>query len=453
MQKGESPRRVIIMGAGGRDFHNFNMAFRDDPSVRVVAFTASQIPGIEEKVYPATLAGLLYPEGIPIVAEERLPELVRLNRVNEVVLAYSDISHEVVGHHASVALAAGADFTLLGPERTMLRTRIPVISVCAVRTGCGKSQLTRHICDLLRRRGITTVVIRHPMAYGDLTRQRVQRFASGADLDAAQCTIEEREEYEPLIGRKAIVYAGVDYRNILTQVEQERPQVVLWDGGNNDFPFIHSDLELVVLDPFRPGHGMLYHPGETNLRRADVLVINKVNTAPPHCVERVLEIVRQVNPKAILVQTSSTYQVDRAAVIHGKSVVVIEDGPTVTHGGMSFGAGYLAARDLGAEEIVNPRPFLQGTLRETFAAYRHIGEVLPAMGYGPQQMADLEATINAIPADLVLVATPVDLGRLLRLNKETVRLTYEMEPLGEPSPEAIIDEFIEGRGLTSEGVV
>jgi predicted GTPase len=447
MEKGQGPRRVVIMGAGGRDFHNFNMAFRDDPSVRVIAFTASQIPGIEEKVYPPSLAGLLYPEGIPIVAEERLPELIRLNRVDQVVFAYSDISHEALGHHASVALAAGADFTLLGPERTMLRTDIAVISVCAVRTGCGKSQLTRLICDILRRRGISTVVIRHPMAYGDLTRQRVQRFASEADLDAAQCTIEEREEYEPLISRNAIVYAGVDYRDILAQVERERPQVVLWDGGNNDFPFIHSDLELVLLDPFRPGHGMLYHPGETNLRRADVLVINKVNTAPPHCVERVLEIVRQVNPGAALVQTASTYQVARGEMIRGKNVVVVEDGPTVTHGGMSFGVGYLAARELGAAKIVNPRPFLQGTLRRTFGEYTHLAEVLPAMGYGPKQIADLEATINAIPADLVLVATPVDLGRLLRLNKEAVRLTYEMEPHGEPSPEKIIDGFIEKRGV------
>jgi len=452
MQKGSGPTRVIIMGAGGRDFHNFNMAFRDDPSVHVVAFTASQIPGIEEKVYPPSLAGLLYPEGIPIVAEERLPELIHLHRVDQVVFAYSDISHEVLGHHASAVLAAGADFTLLGPQRTMLRTHIPVISVCAVRTGCGKSQLTRHLCDILRRRGISTVVIRHPMAYGDLARQRVQRFASGADLDRAQCTIEEREEYEPLIGRKAIVYAGVDYRDILAQVERERPQVVLWDGGNNDFPFIHSDLELVLLDPFRPGHGMLYHPGETNLRRADVLVINKVNTAPPHCVERLLEIARQVNPRATLVQTASTYQVDHGEMIRGKNVVVIEDGPTVTHGGMSFGVGYLAALELGAAKIVNPRPFLQGTLRETFAEYGHIAEILPAMGYGPQQIADLEATINAIPADLVLVATPVDLGRLVRLNKETVRLTYEMEPLGEPSPEEIIDKFINERGLISRGV-
>lgn len=450
MQKGESPRRVIIMGAGGRDFHNFNTVYRDDRSVRVVAFTASQIPGIEEKVYPPSLAGVLYPQGIPIVAEEQLPRLIRFHHVDEVVFAYSDISHESLGHHASVALAAGADFTLLGPARTMLRTRIPVVSVCAVRTGCGKSQLTRHLCDLLRVRGISTVVIRHPMAYGDLARQRVQRFANPADLEAQQCTIEEREEYEPLIARKAVVFAGVDYQDVLARVEAEGPQVVIWDGGNNDFPLIRSDLELVLLDPFRPGHGMLYHPGETNLRRAHVLIINKVNTAPPHCVERVFEIVRQVNPLARLVQTASTYQVDRPEKIRGKSVVVIEDGPTLTHGGMAFGIGYLAARELGAAKIVNPKPFVQGTLRRTLAEYRHIAEVLPAMGYGPQQVADLEATINAIPADLVLVATPVDLGRLLRLNKETVRLTYEMEPFGEPSPEQIVDEFIDKHSLREE---
>ena len=437
------------MGAGGRDFHNFNMVFRDDPLAHVVAFTASQIPGIEEKIYPPSLAGPLYPEGIPIVAEERLPELIRLHQVDEVVFAYSDISHEVVGHHASLALATGADFILLGPRRTMLHTEIPVISVCAVRTGCGKSQLTRHICDLLRRNGICTVVIRHPMAYGDLARQRVQRFATVADLDAQNCTIEEREEYEPLIARKAVVYAGVDYRDILAQAEAEQPQVILWDGGNNDFPFISSDLELVLLDPFRPGHGMLFHPGETNLRRAHVLVINKVNSAPPHGVERVLEIVRRVNPRARLVHTASTYQVDRPEMIRGKRVVVIEDGPTLTHGGMSYGVGYLAARELGAADIVNPKPFVQGSLRRTFAEYGHLAEVLPAMGYGARQIGDLEASINAIPADLVLVATPVDLGRLLRLNKETVRLTYEIEPAGEPSPEEIIDDFIRAHGLTS----
>jgi len=437
------------MGAGGRDFHNFNMVFRDDPLAQVVAFTASQIPGIEEKIYPPSLAGPLYPEGIPIIAEARLPELIRLHQVDEVVFAYSDISHEVVGHHASLALAAGADFTLLGPERTMLHTEVPVISVCAVRTGCGKSQVTRHICDLLRRKGIGTVVIRHPMAYGDLARQRVQRFAAVADLDAQNCTIEEREEYEPLIATKAVVYAGVDYRDILAQVEAEQPQVILWDGGNNDFPFIRSDLEVVLLDPFRPGHGMLYHPGETNLRRAHVLVINKVNSAPPHGVERVLEIVRQVNPRAKLVHTASTYQVDRPEMIRGKRVVVIEDGPTLTHGGMSYGVGYLAARELGAADIVDPKPFVQGSLRRTFSEYGHLAEVLPAMGYGAWQIGDLEASINAIPADLVLVATPVDLGRLLRLNKETVRLTYEIEPASDPSPEDIIDDFIRTHGLSS----
>ena len=435
------------MGAGGRDFHNFNMVFRDNSNIRVVAFTAAQIPGIEAKTYPAALAGPGYPEGIPIVSQERLPELIRKHSVTEVVFSYSDISHEMVGHHASVALAAGADFILLGPERTMLETPIPVISVCAVRTGCGKSQLTRHLCDLLRRRNIATVVIRHPMAYGDLYRQRVQRFATAADLDVHQCTIEEREEYEPLIARNAVVFAGVDYQEVLNQVEAENPQVILWDGGNNDFPFIRPNLEIVLLDPFRPGHGLLYHPGETNLRRAQVLVINKVNSAPRHSVERVLEIILQVNPGAQIVQTASTYQVDRPEAIRNKRVLVVEDGPTLTHGEMSHGIGYLAAKELGAKEIVDPRSFAQGRLRETFSSYTHITNLLPAIGYGPEQMADLEATINHTPADIVLVATPVDLVNLLNLEKECVRLTYEIQPLGKPRMEDILEEFLEQHNL------
>ena len=440
-------KRVIIMGAGGRDFHNFNMVFRDNSNIRVVAFTAAQIPGIEAKTYPAALAGPGYTEGIPIVSQERLPELIRKHSVTEVVFSYSDISHEMVGHHASVALAAGADFILLGPERTMLETPIPVISVCAVRTGCGKSQLTRHLCDLLRRRNIATVVIRHPMAYGDLYRQRVQRFATAADLDVHQCTIEEREEYEPLIARNAVVFAGVDYQEVLNQVEAENPQVILWDGGNNDFPFIRPNLEIVLLDPFRPGHGLLYHPGETNLRRAQVLVINKVNSAPRHSVERVLEIILQVNPGAQIVQTASTYQVDRPEAIRNKRVLVVEDGPTLTHGEMSHGIGYLAAKELGAKEIVDPRSFAQGRLRETFSSYTHITNLLPAIGYGPEQMADLEATINHTPADIVLVATPVDLVNLLHLEKECVRLTYEIQPLGKPRMEDILEEFLEQHNL------
>jgi predicted GTPase len=438
------------MGAGGRDFHNFNMVFRDNSDAQVVAFTASQIPGIEEKIYPAALAGPSYPEGIPIVPQELLPELIREHKVNEVVFSYSDISHEMVGHHASVTLAAGADFVLLGPERTMLETTIPVISVCAVRTGCGKSQLTRHLCDLLQHRDITTVVIRHPMAYGDLSRQRAQRFATSADLDAQECTIEEREEYEPLIARNAVVFAGVDYREVLNQVEAENPQIILWDGGNNDFPFIHPTLEIVLLDPFRPGHGMLYHPGETNLRRAHVLVINKVNSAPHHCVERVLETVLQVNPEAQIVQTASTYRVDRPERLRGKRVLVVEDGPTLTHGGMPHGIGFLAARELGAAEIVNPKPFAQGSLRETFATYTHIAQLLPAMGYGAKQMADLEATINQTPADVVLVATPIDLASLLKLNKECVRLTYDIQPLGKPRLEDILLKFLKEHHLLKE---
>ena len=416
--------------------------YRHNPEVRVIAFTAAQIPGIEEKVYPAALAGKLYPEGIPIVSEKRLPELIRGHSIDQVVFSYSDISHEMVGHHASVALAAGTDFVLLGPDRTMLKTDIPVISVCAVRTGCGKSQLTRHLCDLLRNWNITTVVIRHPMAYGDLNRQRVQRFATIDDINGQECTIEEREEYEPLIARNAVVFAGVDYGEVLKQAEAENPQIILWDGGNNDFPFIRPDLEIVLLDPFRPGHGVLYHPGETNLRRAHLLVVNKVNSASPHCVERVLEIVSQTNPQAQIVQTASVYQVDKPEAIRNKRVLVVEDGPTLTHGEMSHGIGYIAAQELGAREIVNPKPFARGSLRKIFASYPHIAELLPAMGYGAEQMADLEATINQTPADVVMVATPVDLASLLKINKESVRLVYEIQPLGKPRVEDILKEFL-----------
>jgi len=442
-------KRVIIMGAGGRDFHNFNMVFRRNPNTLVLAFTAAQIPGIEEKIYPDSLAGPLYPEGIPIVSQERLAELVQKHSVDEVVFSYSDISHEMVGHQASVALSAGADFILLGPNRTMLETSIPVISVCAVRTGCGKSQLTRHLCDLLRPLDIDTVVIRHPMAYGDLYRQRAQRFATVRDLDEQECTIEEREEYEPLISRNAVVFAGVDYGEVLNMVEAEKPQIIIWDGGNNDFPFIRPNMEIVLLDPFRPGHAMLYHPGETNLRRAHVLVINKVNSASHHHVERVRKIIDQVNPEAKIVETASIYQVDRPEALHNKRVLVVEDGPTLTHGEMSHGIGYLAAQELGAKELVNPKPFAQGSLRDTFAKYSHIAELLPAMGYGVRQMSDLEATINQTPADVVLVATPVDLDSLLQLNKECVRLTYEVQPIGKPTVEELLLEFLKQHQLFS----
>jgi predicted GTPase len=447
MDRDKKQRSIIIMGAGGRDFHNFNMIFRHNSDIRVIAFTAAQIPGIEEKVYPAALAGTLYPQGIPIVSEERLFELIRKNSVDQVVFSYSDISHEMVGHHASVALAAGADFVLLGPNGTMLDTDIPVISVCAVRTGCGKSQLTRHLCDLLKDWKITTVVIRHPMAYGDLYRQRVQRFATIDDINAQECTIEEREEYEPLIARKAVVFAGVDYGEVLKQAEAESPQIILWDGGNNDFPFIRPDLELVLLDPFRPGHGVLYYPGETNLRRAHVLVVNKVNSAPRHYVERVLEIALQINPEAQIVETASVYHVDRPEAIRNSRVLVVEDGPTLTHGEMSHGIGYIAAQELGAREIVNPKPFARGSLREAFALYPHIAEILPAMGYGAEQMADLEATINQTPADVVLVATPVDLASLLKIKKESVRLVYEIQPIGKPQIEDILAEFLKKQKL------
>jgi predicted GTPase len=447
MGRDKKQKRVIIMGAGGRDFHNFNMVFRRNSDIRVIAFTATQIPGIEKKVYPVALAGTLYPQGIPIVSQELLPELIKKHSVDQVVFSYSDISHEMVGHHASVALAAGADFVLLGPDGTMLETDIPVISVCAVRTGCGKSQLTRHLCDLLKKWNITTVVIRHPMAYGDLYRQRVQRFANIDDINGQECTIEEREEYEPLIARNAVVFAGVDYGEVLKQAEAENPQIILWDGGNNDFPFIRPDLELVLLDPFRPGHGVLYHPGETNLRRAHVLVVNKVNSAPPHCVERVLEIAFQTNPQAQIVKTASVYQVDKPEAIRNSRVLVVEDGPTLTHGEMSHGIGYIAAQELGAREIVNPKPFAQGSLRETFAVYPHIAELLPAMGYGAEQMADLESTINQTPADVVLVATPVDLASILKIKKESVRLVYEIQPMSKPRVEDILVEFLKKQKL------
>jgi predicted GTPase len=447
MVRDKKEKRVIIMGAGGRDFHNFNMVYRQNSHIRVTAFTAAQIPGIEEKVYPAALAGALYPEGIPIVSQERLSELIKKHSVDQIVFSYSDISHEMVGHHASVALAAGADFVLLGPDGTMLDTDIPVISVCAVRTGCGKSQLTRHICDLLKKWSITTVVIRHPMAYGDLYRQRVQRFATIDDINGQECTIEEREEYEPLIARNAVVFAGVDYGEVLKQAEAENPQIILWDGGNNDFPFVRSDLEIVLLDPFRPGHGVLYHPGETNLRRAHVLVVNKVNSAPAHYVERVLEIAFQTNPEAQIVKTASVYHVDRPDAIRNRRVLVVEDGPTLTHGEMPHGIGYLAAQELGAREIVNPKPFAQGSLEKTFALYPHIAELLPAIGYGAEQMADLEATINQTPADVVLVATPVDLASILTIKKESVRLVYEIQPMDKPRVEDILAEFLKKQKL------
>ncbi len=431
------PKRVIIMGAAGRDFHNFNVYFRDNPNYQVVAFTATQIPNIEGRRYPPELAGALYPEGIPIYPEEELTDLIRRYEVDVVVFAYSDVSHEYVMHRASQALAAGADFCLMGTGSTMLSSRKPVVAICAVRTGSGKSQTTRHVCDVLRRMGRQVVVVRHPMPYGDLTTQIVQRFATYEDLDRYRCTIEEREEYEPHIERGVIVYAGVDYERILRQAEEEA-DIIVWDGGNNDLPFFRPDLHIVVADPHRPGHEVRYHPGEANLRAADVVVINKVDTADPEGVIRVRQSVQEVNPQAIVVEAASPIFVEDPEAIRGRRVLVIEDGPTLTHGEMAYGAGVTAARRFGAAELVDPRPYAVRSIAETFQKYPHVGPLLPAMGYGDEQIRDLENTINATPCDLVLAATPVDIRRLLKVRYPVERVRYELQVLSQPTLEEIL---------------
>jgi predicted GTPase len=440
-------RRIVIMGAAGRDFHDFLTRYRDDEDVRVVAFTATQIPGIDSRTFPADLAGPRYPHGIPIVAESDLLDLIATERIDEVVFAYSDVSHEYVMHHAQAVIAAGADFTLLGAEPTMIASAKPVISVCAVRTGVGKSGISRHLFKLFRERGIHAVDIRHPMPYRDLLAMRVERYASLEDLDALGCTIEEREEYEPLIAEGAVVMAGVDYEAILREAEKEA-DVVVWDGGNNDLPFFKSDLEIVALDPHRAGHERAYHPGEANFLRADVLVINKVDSADADSLAQVREAAARYNPHAEVIETSSAIDVDDPAALAGKRVLVIEDGPTVTHGGMPYGAGALAARAAGAGELVDPRPFAVGSILDTLASYPHLTEVLPAMGYSPAQLADLEATVQAADADVVLVATPVDLSRLVDLGKPAVRATYHIEDRdGGRTLADVVDEFIERHAL------
>jgi predicted GTPase len=431
------PKRVIIMGAAGRDFHNFNVYFRDNPDYQVVAFTATQIPNIEGRRYPPELAGRLYPDGIPIYPEEELTDLVRRYQVDQVVFAYSDVSHEYVMHKASQALVAGADFRLMGTGSTMLTSRKPVVAVCAVRTGSGKSQTTRHVCDVLRRMGHRVVVVRHPMPYGDLTAQVVQRFATYEDLDRYRCTIEEREEYEPHINRGVVVYAGVDYERILRQAEEEA-DIVVWDGGNNDLPFFRPDLHIVVADPHRPGHEVRYHPGEANLRAADVVVINKVDTADPDGIAQVRRNIQEVNPQAIVVEAASPIFVEDPGAIQGRRVLVIEDGPTLTHGEMAYGAGVTAARRFGAAELVDPRPYAVRSIAETFRKYPHIGPLLPAMGYGDEQIRDLEETINATPCDLVLAATPVDIRRLLKVRYPVDRVRYELQVIGRPTLEEIL---------------
>ncbi|MCX7670531.1 MAG: cyclic 2,3-diphosphoglycerate synthase [Anaerolineae bacterium] len=429
--------RILIMGAAGRDFHNFNTVFREDDRYEVVAFTAAQIPNIEGRRYPAELAGPRYPHGIPIYSESELADLVRNLKVDQVVFAYSDVSHQYVMEKASIALAAGADFRLIGPAATMLRASKPVVAVCAVRTGCGKSQTTRYVAAVLQRMGKTVVAVRHPMPYGDLVRQRVQRFATYADLDAHRCTIEEREEYEPHLDRGIVVYAGVDYEAILRQAEQEA-DVLLWDGGNNDLPFVQPDQHIVVADPHRPGHERTYYPGAANFRMADVIVINKIDTADLGPISAVRQNASEVNPRAIIVEAASPIFLADPSAIRGKRVLVIEDGPTLTHGEMQYGAGIVAARRFGAAEIVDPRPYAVGSIADTFRAYPSTGPLLPAMGYGEAQIRDLEETIRRTPCDLVLAATPIDLTRVARINQPVQRVRYELQVIGQPTLEEVI---------------
>jgi predicted GTPase len=429
--------KVIIMGAAGRDFHNFNVYFRNKKEYDVVAFTATQIPGIEKRMYPPELAGPNYPKGIPIYPEDELPELIKRHKVTEVVFAYSDVPHEYVMHKASIVLACGADFRLMGSSTTMLKAKVPVVSVCAVRTGSGKSQTSRKVSIVLKKMGFRVVVIRHPMPYGDLREQVWQRFASLEDLDKHKCTIEEREEYEPHIDNGIIVYAGVDYEKILREAEKEA-DIILWDGGNNDISFYKSDLYIVVADPHRAGNELTYHPGETNLRMADVVVINKVDTADPANVEVVKANVKKVNPNATVVEAASPITVDDSASVRGKRVLVVEDGPTLTHGNMAYGAGTIAAKKLGAKEIVDPRPYAVGSIKDTFKKYAHLSALLPAMGYGNKQVEELEKTINATPCDLVIIGTPIDLRKIVHLNKPAVRARYELQEVSKPDIEDIL---------------
>jgi len=437
----QPPTRVLILGAAGRDFHTFNVCFRENPGYEVIAFTAAQIPGIENRRYPASLSGPRYPDGIPIFAEEEMERLIRDDQVAEVILAYSDLSHRAVMHLASRALACGADFRIVGPARSSLTSNRPVISVCAVRTGSGKGSVVRRIAALLRQRGRRPVVVRHPMPYGDLSAQAVQRFASVADCDRQRCTIEEREEYEQHIGEGVVVFAGVDYARILAEAEKEA-DVILWDGGNNDWPFFKSDLEIVVLDPHRAGHELSYHPGETNFRRAQVLIVNKIDSAPVSGVQQVLANAAAINPAAVLIQARSSITVDHPDWIAGKRVLVIEDGPTLTHGEMAYGSGTIAAHRHGAAELVDPRPSAKGSLKEVFARYPWVGRALPAMGYSPAQLEDLSATIEATSCDAIVIATPVDLGRLMALPKPSCRVRYDLEEIGRPHLADVLERFL-----------
>ncbi len=434
--------KVLIMGAAGRDFHNFNVYFRDNPRYNVIGFTATQIPDIDGRRYPVQLAGDKYPEGIPIYTDEKLAELIKVHNIDLVAFSYSDVPHNEVMHKASVVTAAGADFIIIGAPYTMLESTKKVVSVCAVRTGCGKSQTSRKVCQILKEMGKEVVTVRHPMPYGDLTRQIVQRFSSYADFDKHACTIEEREEYEPVVAMGAVIYAGIDYEKILRQAEAEA-DVIVWDGGNNDSPFFKPDVNIVVFDPHRAGHETTYHPGETNMLMADIAVINKVDSADPEKVKQVRQTIQAHNPDAQIVLADSAILVDEPDLIAGKRVLVVEDGPTLTHGEMAFGAGTIAAQRFNAAEIIDPRPYLAGTLKETFEAYPGIGRLLPAMGYSRRQVKDMETTINRTDCDLVLFATPIDLTRLISINTPTLRVRYEYSDNSEPTLAALLADFLD----------
>ncbi len=443
---GGATKNVIIMGAAGRDFHNFNLCFKDDPRYRVIAFTAAQIPAIADRLFPPALAGSLYPAGIPIFPEEQLVDLIRRQRVDLVAFSYSDLAHVEVMHLAAIVTAAGADFILIGNKRTMLEARKPVLAVCGVRTGCGKSQTTRRVCEIVRELGHRVVVVRHPMPYGDLKEQVAQRFSSYEDFRTYRCTIEEREEYEPLVEQGITVFGGLDFSRILEAAEAEA-DVIVWDGGNNDTPFFCPDIHIVVFDPLRAGHELLYYPGETNMLLADIAVINKVNTAPAEKVERVRQNIRQHNAGATIVLAESPFLVSRPAAIRGKRVLVVEDGPSLTHGEMEYGAGELAARKYEADEVVDPRPYATGSIKETFHRYPHIGPVLPTMGYGREQIYELEQTINRSGCDLVLFATPIHLPRLLSVRLPTMRVRYEYCDHGQPSLKEVLVKILREKGV------
>lgn len=444
-------QNVIIIGAAGRDFHNFNTCFRDNQAFNVIAFTAAQIPDIDDRKYPAELAGQQYPDGIPIHAESDLTELIRLHSVSTCVFSYSDVTYDKVMRMSALVNAAGANFLLLGPGDTMIKSRKPLIAVGAVRTGCGKSQTSRRIIELLLKKGLKVVAIRHPMPYGNLVAQKVQRFARVDDLEKHQCTIEEMEEYEPHVVRGNVIYAGVDYEAILRAAEDDPDgcDVIVWDGGNNDFPFYQPDLNITVLDPHRAGHELRYYPGEVTLRLADVVIINKIDSAGPEGIQKVRQNINEVNPGAVVIDAASPIRVDNPALIRGRRVLVVEDGPTLTHGQMTFGAGTVAAHKYGAAECVDPRPYIVGKLNDTFETYPGIGALLPAMGYGEQQIRDLEATINNTECDSVLIGTPIDLNRVVNIEKPNTRVYYDLQEIGYPGLDVVLNEFLEAHSITA----